>query len=83
MQTRLSKWLSDQGLTFAAFGRLIGTGTSNVRRYCLPPGHSQRRIPDEARMVAIYRATRGAVTPSDFYDLPPLPECAPAGQDAA
>jgi hypothetical protein len=29
-------------------------------------------IPNLANMVRIYRATRGAVSPNDFYELPPL-----------
>lgn len=31
-----------------------------------------RRIPGRDFMVEIYKLTRGAVTPDDFYDLPPI-----------
>lgn len=30
------------------------------------------QIPGREMMLRIYRLTRGAVTPNDFYDLPPL-----------
>lgn len=33
---------------------------------------SGRRIPNRTFMARIYELTRGAVSPNDFYDLPPL-----------
>lgn len=65
----LRKWRLGQAprLTLDAAAALVGT----VRAvwYDWEIG---RRIPDRTFMPRIYRATRGEVTPTDFYDLPDL-----------
>ncbi len=43
-----------------------------TRRYELPRGASDYRLPDPAAMVRLYVLTGGAVQPNDFYDLPAL-----------
>lgn len=45
---------------------------ATVFRWEQEPGVSSRRIPTEGYMRRLYRVTRGAVTPNDFYDLPDL-----------
>lgn len=67
---RLSDWLRDNDITPAEFGRRIGARS----RMTVPRYLDGSRKPDGETMAAIYAATGGAVTPNDFYDLPPLPE---------
>lgn len=43
-----------------------------VTRDCVYKYMSGDRIPDEAIMPMIYRATNGKVTANDFFDLPTL-----------
>lgn len=59
-------WLKQVGYTQAEYGRLKGKPQQTIARYCAD------RIPDRQMMVTIYRDSHGAVTPNDFYDLPPL-----------
>lgn len=59
---RLSQYLSQKGLTYEAFGALIGVGAPAVSRYI-----SGERFPRRAVMLRIVAATDGAVQPQDFY----------------
>ena len=72
MSEAFSHYLSGHDLTFAEFGRSINASRMTVRRWTLPKGHADRRLPSEAIMVKIYALTRGAVEPNDWYDLPDL-----------
>jgi hypothetical protein len=45
---------------------------STIRRYALPLGHEDRRVPREPYITAIYVLTGGAVQPNDLHDLPEL-----------
>lgn len=59
----LMQYLSEQGLTYEAFGALIGVTTPTAWRYA--HGH---RHPRPAVMRRIVEATDGAVGPQDFLD---------------
>lgn len=72
------EWVIAEGLSWAEAGRRIDATTSEARQYAFG------RVPRKSPMARIYLATGGQVTPNDFYDLPPLPECAAAdSQEAA
>ncbi len=66
---KLSKWLTANRTSNRDFATRIGVAPTTVRRYLggdMPWG----RLPDRASMVSIYVATRGEVTPNDFFDMP-------------
>lgn len=63
----LRKWRLEQGLTLDAAA--AGVGSFRGTWYDWETG---RRIPDREYMPKVYRFTRGAVQPNDFYDLPDL-----------
>jgi DNA-binding transcriptional regulator YdaS (Cro superfamily) len=71
---RLPAYLRAHHLKRIEFGRLLGVHADSVSKWC------KGRRPREKQLIAIYRVTRGAVTPNDFYRLPNLPE---GGADAA
>lgn len=74
---RLEDWRQQQGLTIRQLARRLGTAAETVRCACLPPSHRDQRIPRAGLMETIHVVTGGAVTPNDFYDLPPpQPEAA-------
>lgn len=54
-------------------------GHYTIRRYCLAPGHKDRRIPGPDIMRAIFLETGGRVAPNDFYDLSAAPRSAAPG----
>lgn len=64
---KLLDYLKQNKITQLDFAEIMGTYPRAVHRWvhhdCLP-------LPD--MMVKIYITTKGQVTPSDFYDLPPL-----------
>lgn len=65
---KLAGYMSEHALTYAEFARRIGSAHARtVERYA--KGHQR---PNAMMMAAIVRATGGAVTPNDFFDLPPL-----------
>jgi len=68
----LADWIRANGLNMSSFGRSICERPMTIARYCLPAGHVHRRIPKEGTMRKIVAATGGAVTPNDFYGLPPI-----------
>ena len=59
----LAQYLSEQGLTYEAFGALIGVTTPTAWRYA-----NGKRYPGPAVMRRIVDATGGAVGPQDFLD---------------
>ncbi len=63
----LRQWRLERDYTLDAAA--AGVGTVRQVWYDWEGG---RRIPSREFMAAIYRFTRGAVTPNDFYDLPDL-----------
>lgn len=66
---KLRTWREEQvpRLTLDAAAAAVGT----VRQVWYD-WETGRRIPRAPFMAAIYQLTRGAVTPNDFYDLPPI-----------
>lgn len=58
---KLAEYLSDNGLTQTAFAAKIEAAQVEISRFAtgdrLPPWH---------KMLKIYKATKGAVTPNDF-----------------
>lgn len=62
---KLDEFLKRQGVTQKSFAEQIGERQSRVNKYCLGT-----RIPRPETMRKIYVATRGMVTPNDFYGLP-------------
>ena len=57
----LDRYLTDNNLSNAAFGVLIGVSGEAVRRY-----RNGTRWPDRETLLAIEKATRGRVTANDF-----------------
>jgi len=56
--------------SFAELARQTGAAHATVtRRWCLPPGDEDRKIPSAKFMQAIVRITDGEVQPNDFYLL--------------
>lgn len=73
MLLSLGDWREKQGLSYRELNKLLGvSGNDTSRRYCLPHGHPEYRIPRPSEMTRIYLATGGQVQPNDFYDLPAL-----------
>lgn len=64
---KLTDWLKLQGLSNDEFAAMIDTTATSVYRYA-----EGLRIPNEETMGKIYTATKGAVTPNDFYRIPLL-----------
>jgi transcriptional regulator with XRE-family HTH domain len=66
---RLAKWRKDKGWTQQELADALGItqGTiSQIERV----GSTQ--VPSPETILAVYRVTRGDVTPNDFYELPRL-----------
>lgn len=74
---QLHAWLEAQGKTQSEFAADIGCAISTISRLCaLCIGR------DDDLKRRVYIATRGAVTPNDFYDLPELPGPSGAAEGA-
>jgi len=71
---RLNAYLRQYRLNRREFARLVGAEPATVSRWL------KGRCPREDMVIAIYRVTKGGVTPNDFYQLPKLPGDAPAAQ---
>lgn len=61
---KLNQYLSINKLTHADFAKKIGCRQPTITRYL------SGRVPTPEIMSLIVKATNGAVTPSDFYDIP-------------
>ena len=61
---RLADYLRREGLTASAFARRIGRSEATVSR--ILRGINR---PDWSTLEAIRKATDGAVTPNDFFDV--------------
>jgi hypothetical protein len=63
--TTLAKYLTQNGLTVAAFARRLGLPKMTVHRHA-----KGEAIPRPATMEMYRKATNGQVTPADFYPTP-------------
>lgn len=61
---KLEKYLATNAVTQKEFAEQIGEKPVVITRYC-----NGQRIPRAEIMVKIFKATNGAVTPNDFYDI--------------
>jgi transcriptional regulator with XRE-family HTH domain len=68
---RLVEWRRQEGLSQVELADRLGCDQSYVS---LIERGEPERMPRRDMMVKIYRVTRGAVAPNDFYDLPDLSE---------
>lgn len=68
-QHPLRRWRLSQDPALTLDAAAAGVGTFRGTWYDWETG---RRIPDRSYMPKLYRYTRGAITPNDFYDLPDL-----------
>jgi len=66
---RLAEWRIEQGLTQSELAARLGCDQSYIS---LIERSTDPQTPRRHWMLKIYRLTRGAVTPNDFYDLPDL-----------
>lgn len=64
---KLALWLFERGLVAADLVEPLEKSSESIRRYCLPFGHADRRIPDEETLTKIFQLTDGEVNPLDFY----------------
>lgn len=62
---RLQDYLTKTGMTQTAFADLLGVKQATISRYL-----SGARKPEPDLMVRIFEATRGSVSPNDFFDVP-------------
>lgn len=60
----LDAYLSENGISEAAFAQLVGTSQPNIHRM-----RKQGQTPNRALMAEIVKATGGKVQPNDFYGL--------------
>lgn len=68
---RLAKWRKDREMSQQDVADAIGCTqpyVSAIERSISLGGY----MPGRTLAIAIYRLTKGAVTPNDFYDLPPI-----------
>lgn len=52
--------------------RSVREPISMMRKWAIEPGDAGHHVPRPKKMLKLYRWSRGAVTPNDFYDLPDL-----------
>lgn len=74
---RLRDWRKSVGWSQERLAAEIGKSQMSVSRL-----EAGARALDHDEAALIYALTRGAVTPNDFYDLPPLPPLPPPPTDA-
>ena len=70
-------------LTLEAAGRELGCARETLRRYELPAGHPEFRVPPPDMMDRIWRWSDGQVGPADFYELPAIDVSTQAAGDSA
>lgn len=71
--SRFDAWRRSQNLTYKQLAQGYGVSEQQAYVHCRPPGSRLHKVPRPALMRRIYVFTAAAVTPNDFYDLPPLP----------
>jgi len=65
---RLDQYRLSKGLSYSALARLTKASHATVvRRWCLPTGHKDKKIPAPKFMMRIQEITGGSVQPNDFY----------------
>ena len=62
----------EAGLTIKALAEFLGVDRQTLRRYELPRGVDEARVPGHIMMLKIFMWSGGAVRPDSFYDLPEL-----------
>ncbi len=60
----LDSYLTEHGISEAAFAVRVGTTQPNIHRM-----RKKGQCPNQALMAAIVKETAGAVQPNDFYGL--------------
>ncbi len=63
----LAHWMWERGLKPRHAEAQLGVSKQSVRRYCMPFGSVERRVPPEDVLERIVAWTKGAVTAADFY----------------
>jgi hypothetical protein len=76
----LTLWLVERGLNPTDAARELHVSPYTIRRYCLPFGDPERRIPRPEIIERITVWTAGAITANDFY---PQPDLGPKTEEAA
>lgn len=66
---RLAEWRKQEGYTQQRLADELETAQSWI---ALIERSNDAKVPAPELMRRIYRLTRGAVTPNDFYDLPAI-----------
>jgi transcriptional regulator with XRE-family HTH domain len=80
---RLADWRIEQGWTQQQLADAIGCNQASVSYLERSSGDHRGQIPKRELMLTIFRVSRGAVTPNDFYNLPAFDQLAlPIGDDA-
>ncbi|BBC99116.1 helix-turn-helix domain-containing protein [Sphingobium sp. YG1] len=69
---KLAAWRKQEGLSQDELATALDTTQGYVSRIERPARAKDFRMPGLRMMIDIFRRTRGAVTPNDFYDLPKL-----------
>ena len=68
MRMILDEFRKKHKWSYSELARQVGASHATVaRRWCLPPGHKDRDIPNEHYMDLIMRLTNGEVIPNEFY----------------
>lgn len=80
---KLSDWLWRRGMKPRHLAERLGISAQSARRYCLPFGHADRRIPSEEALEAIFAWTKGEVSAADFYPPHLRPRVEPQQPDAS
>lgn len=61
---KISTYIKQNNLSQVAFAALIGVSPQAINTFC-----NEQRIPRPDSMRKIFIATKGQVTPNDFYDI--------------
>jgi predicted transcriptional regulator len=61
---KLKSWLEMRHMNLSNFAKIIGVSRSQVHKYIYCGA-----IPKSEAMVKIFKATKGEVTPNDFYGV--------------
>lgn len=65
----LKAWRESNGKSLEECAKLFGVANGTV----VWRWEAGIAVPRRHQMIRVYVETKGAVTPNDFYDLPPLP----------
>jgi len=68
----LDDFRKNQGWSYSKLADAVGASHATIaRRWCLPAGNVQRKIPHPTYMSRIVALTGGLVQPNSFYDVSP------------